>query len=166
MSLDVFVFEDPYLSIFNKYYYNQDSYKRISTHQKHFGKNITSYGLDIPNIPIISNGKKIILKTILFFTYIIGKKQFTYVKFEKNGFKKTKHIIFHSYDYIVSRFINNNHHRTEELKPIGKKKYTYQESDSVKNSICNSLPECKGNNIQLNYTKYYRRGSEIYVPFL
>ena len=174
-----FVFNDPKLKIFNELYNSPDAYRRISSHQKHFrhdGKTPIGYGLDIPDIRIkIKNSDKIhTFRTLLFFTFVMpsknGKslKRFTYVKPERHGMKKLTHIIRHSIDYIITRFERSHiKKRHEFFNPLGKNKYVFHEDLRIKKSNCAIIPECTRNEIkQLNYTKYYRRGNEVYIPDL
>ena len=172
-----FVFNDPQLKIFHELYTNTDAYRRISSHQKHFrndGKTPIGYGLDIPDIKIKYNDKIHTFRTLLFFTYLLpsknGKtlKRFTYIKPETYGMKKLTHIIRHSINYITSRFEKNHKdHRKEHFNPIGKNKYVYHEDIRIKKTKCAIIPECTRNEIkQLNYTKYYRRGNEVYISDL
>jgi len=44
------------------------------------------------------------------------------------------------------------------------KKYAHEyETKNVTNYFCSLIPECK-NSKQYEYTSYYRKGNEIYVP--
>ena len=168
-----FVFEDPKLKIFIELYSHKDVYKRISSHEKYFiNKNIKpiAFGLDIDDLSITCNNKEKIFKTLLFFTfeldsYLKKPKKFTYVKIEHHGFFKFKDIIHHSLSYIKymsSKNIYNISHKVENYNPLGKKKFIYQEDDSIKEKYCELYNHCY-NKKQNEYTKYYRRGNEIFI---
>ena len=165
-----FVFEDPNHKLFYKLY-NSNKYPRISSHNKHFKTNshIQGYGLDIPDFEFKCGNKSVVKKTILFFKYVLQNpktgnlKHFTYVKLETYGMKKLSDIIGHSIQYLKTRFYSDKNlsKRTEHTK-LKTDSYVYKTPELAKN-ICKMIPECKSKK-QLEYTQYYRRGFEIFVP--
>jgi hypothetical protein len=171
-----FVFEDPNNNLFHKIQQVSKSYKRISSHEKHFKSNdevIVAYGLDIPDTEFKCKNKKIIFKTLLYFKYSMKnptsnrKKQFLYIKLEKHGLYKLTDIIMHSFDYVISRFNSKSFKvkRSEHAK-FSKymDKYIHEyKSKTITNFVCNLIPECT-NKKQYEYTSFYRKGNEIYIP--
>ena len=167
-----FVFEDPTLAIFKKLS-SYDAYPRISSHQRHFGTGIQSYGIDVKPTVLRCASDATTVRTVLFFTYTLpsalGKniKRFTYVKLESYGTKMLSHFIMHSVDYVRTRFDSFDiSKRRESTNPLGenRKKYVFKEARRAKEKICKELlPECSSRH-HMVYTKYYRRGHEVYVP--
>jgi len=172
-----FVFEDPKNYLFDQIQKLPKSYKRISTHTKHFQTNnqdnIETYGLDIPDTKFSCENKVKIFRTLLYFKYSminpISKriKHFVYIKLEPHGVKKLHNFVLHTADYIVSRFNSTSFKakRAEHVKFFkNMKKYAHEyETKNVTNYFCSLIPECK-NSKQYEYTSYYRKGNEIYVP--
>lgn len=167
-----YIFEDPGHQLFHKLY-RKNRYRRISSHEKHFKSNneprpIQGYGIDIPDFKMTCGNKSVIKRTVLFFKYSLkntatGKyKDFTYVKLEGYGMKKMKDIIGHSIQYLKTRFRSSKNvsKRVETTKLLNNRVY---KRPNAARKVCKMIPECK-NWKQLQYTRYFRRGYEIYIP--
>lgn len=162
-----FVFEDPKQELFDKLRRKKGVYKRISSHEKYFktSERIQAYGLDVKSKIKCPNEIRNV-GTILFFNYNLKNKDtkfnksFTYVKLEGHGMKQFKNIIAHSLSYIKTRFDNSSKKRSEHTKIANKAPYKIPEKATI---ICKNIPECTTKK-QLEYTKYFRRGFEVYIP--
>ena len=117
-----FVVSDSNSILFNILKRDDKTYKRISSHQKHFSLNNVNkiqYGLDFPKFEFScqnSKNRNISYRTLLFFQL---PKERLYMKFEKFGTKKKDHLFWHGIDYIRTRHeVPRASFRKEKLSPF------------------------------------------------